>query len=82
MRFEGKFAFRVICVRVEQLDPCSIASRSGLQVGDRVWTVAGTDVHQCTRKQCLSLLQQPTMTVTMVITRQKGLASTKLNLFR
>ncbi|VDN01473.1 unnamed protein product [Thelazia callipaeda] len=61
---------RVLSVRVEQVDPCSIASRSGLQVGDRVWSVAGTDVHQCTRMQCLALLQQPTMTVTLVITRQ------------
>ncbi|VDM09900.1 unnamed protein product [Wuchereria bancrofti] len=61
---------KVICVRVEQVDPYSIASRSGLQVGDRVWSVAGTDVHQCTRIQCLSLLQQPAMSVTMVVSRQ------------
>lgn len=65
----------MICVRVEQMDPCSIASRSGLQVGDRVWSVAGADVHQCTRTQCLSLLQQPAMTVTMIITRQNKLVS-------
>uniref|UniRef100_A0A915Q033 PDZ domain-containing protein n=1 Tax=Setaria digitata TaxID=48799 RepID=A0A915Q033_9BILA len=70
-RFTGMCQFfRVISVRVEQLDPCSIASRSGLQLGDRVWTVAGNDVHQCTRAECLSLLQQPAMTVTMVVTRQ------------
>ncbi|KAM3721313.1 Pro-interleukin-16 [Dirofilaria immitis] len=61
---------KVISVVIEQMDPCSIASRSGLQVGDRVWNVAGTDIHQCTRIQCLSLLQQPTMTISMVITRQ------------
>ncbi|VDK70351.1 unnamed protein product [Litomosoides sigmodontis] len=64
---------KVVCVRVEQVDPCSIASRSGLQVGDRVWSVAGTDVHQCTRNECLSLLQQPAMTVTMTVTRQNKL---------
>uniref|UniRef100_A0A1I7VGX2 PDZ domain-containing protein n=1 Tax=Loa loa TaxID=7209 RepID=A0A1I7VGX2_LOALO len=73
---------KVICVRVEQVDSCSLASRSGLQVGDRVWSVAGTDVHQCTRIQCLSLLQQPTMTVAMIVTRQNTLASSKSNLFR
>ncbi|VDK67097.1 unnamed protein product [Onchocerca ochengi] len=67
---------KVISVRVEQVDSCSIASRSGLQVGDRVWSVSGTDVHQCTRIQCLSLLQQPTMTVAMIVTRQ----NTKFNL--
>ncbi|VDN38348.1 unnamed protein product [Gongylonema pulchrum] len=61
---------RVLSVRVEQVDACSIASRSGLQVGDRVCSVAGTDVHQCSRMECLALLQQPTMTVTLVITRR------------
>nr|CDQ02668.1 Bm12940 [Brugia malayi] len=66
---------KVICVRIEQVDPYSIASRSGLQVGDRVWSVAGTDVHQCTRIQCLSLLQQPAMSVTMVVSRQNTLVS-------
>ncbi|VBB27188.1 unnamed protein product [Acanthocheilonema viteae] len=70
---------KVICVRVEQVDPCSIASRSGLQVGDRVWSVAGTDVHQCTRTQCLSLLQQPAMTVAMIVTRQNMLVFGNFN---
>lgn len=68
-------------MRVEQVDPCSIASRSGLQVGDRVWNVAGTDVHQCTRTQCLSLLQQPAMIVTMVVTRQNMSVFQRFNLF-
>ncbi|VDO65005.1 unnamed protein product [Onchocerca flexuosa] len=72
---------KVISVRVEQVDSYSIASRSGLQVGDRVWSVGGTDVHQCTRIQCLSLLQQPTMTVAMIITRQNTFVFTKTSFF-
>ncbi|MCP9261043.1 PDZ domain-containing protein 2 [Dirofilaria immitis] len=71
---------KVISVVIEQMDPCSIASRSGLQVGDRVWNVAGTDIHQCTRIQCLSLLQQPTMTISMVITRQNMFVFEFINL--
>lgn len=69
----------VLSVRVEQVDADSVAERCGLLVGDRVWSVSGVDVHQCSRMQCLTLLQQPTLNTALIVTRQKVHAEQKKN---
>ncbi|VDM23409.1 unnamed protein product [Toxocara canis] len=61
----------VLSVRVEQVEPNSVAYKSGLRVGDRIWYVAGKDVHTCSRQKCLALFHQSSTKVVLVISRHK-----------
>lgn len=57
----------MIAVRVEQIDPGSIAERAGLRIGDRILSVNGTDVTKCTKAQCLSLFQKATHKIALIV---------------
>uniref|UniRef100_A0AC35G2R1 PDZ domain-containing protein n=1 Tax=Panagrolaimus sp. PS1159 TaxID=55785 RepID=A0AC35G2R1_9BILA len=58
---------RVIAVRVEQIDPRSIAESSGLRAGDRILSVNGVDVTRCTKSQCLSLFSKAASQVSLTV---------------
>ncbi|MFH4980413.1 hypothetical protein AB6A40_007122 [Gnathostoma spinigerum] len=70
---------KVLSVVVEQLDPGSIAAESGLRVGDRVWSVGGKNVHECSRAKCLALFQRSSMNVTLMISRHKNHSNSHSN---
>uniref|UniRef100_A0A0M3I1D5 PDZ domain-containing protein n=1 Tax=Ascaris lumbricoides TaxID=6252 RepID=A0A0M3I1D5_ASCLU len=61
----------VLSVRVEQVEPNSIAYTSGMRVGDRIWYVAGKDVHECSRHKCLALFHQNSTKILLIISRHK-----------
>lgn len=54
---------------VEQIDKNSIASRSGLNLFDRIWLVNENDVHKCKRDECLQLFHNQLSIINLIISR-------------
>jgi C-terminal processing protease CtpA/Prc len=59
--------FRVLCVRVEQVEPGSAAQRAGLLPGDAILRVDGVNVRRCSRAECLGLFADAKLTTELVI---------------
>ncbi|VDK45942.1 unnamed protein product [Anisakis simplex] len=74
--------FSVLSIRVEQVAANSVAHRSGLRVGDRIWYIAGKDVHSCSRHKCLALFHQDATKIPLIVSRLKPQEVTILNVYK